>query len=297
MRAGPTKAGAGLSLLIAAVLLSLGLAACNRAQPRRFDFKGKVMGVDLRGRTVTVSHQTIPGYMEGMTMPFRLKDDRLLDSLAPGDKIQATLVVDREHSWLEDLVVIRESPDPRATTPALAEPNPGDEVPDFKLVNQDGKSIHLRQYRGRALVVTFIYTRCPLPDYCPLMNSYFSDIDKALRQDSALYAATHMISISVDPEYDTPRVLKRFGSTYGDDVFDRWEFASGSPDDVKRIAGYFGLEYWSDNGQIVHSLRTAVIDSGGRLVRVYRGNDWKPADVLADLKRLKSEKVDPPQAG
>jgi len=277
---------------IAIVIVVLLMIACKPPQPRRYELKGKVVSVDKRGKTVTIAHEAIPGYMEGMTMAFRLKDERGLDTLQAGDSVQATLVIEGYRSWLEELVVVRETVDPAGPVNAGAwvEPKPGDEVPDFQLLNQDAKRIRIHQYRGRALLVTFIYTRCPLPDYCPLMTSYFQRIDDAIAKDPEGYPRTHLLSISVDPAFDTPRVLKAYGAAHagenGEANFDRWEFASGTADDVKRIAGYFGLQYFPDKDQIVHSLRTALIAPDGKLVKIYRGNEWTPTEVLEEMKRL-----------
>src|SRR6185295_19016340 len=123
-----------------------------------------------------------------------------------GDRVTATLVVAGPRSWLEDVVVAHETPDPGATSVRSLEPQPGDEVPDFALVNQDGRPINFRQYRGRIVVATFIYTRCPLPDFCPLITDNFAEIEKSMKSDAELYSKTHLVSISVDPEYDKPKV-------------------------------------------------------------------------------------------
>ena len=282
---------------MACLLIYPMLAACrmgSKEPEQRYELKGKVLNVDHKGATVTIAHEAIPGYMEAMAMPFSLKDEAVFKFIAADDRVQATLVVAGSRSWLEDLVVTRESPDASTTnTASSTEPKPGDEVPDFSLVNQDGKRIGLHKYRGQALVLTFIYTRCPLPDYCPLMTDQFAEIDKALKQESGSYPATRLLSISVDPAYDTPKVLREYGARYtgGADPrhFERWEFASGREDEVKQAATYFGMQYWPEEGQIIHSLRTAVIAPDGKLVKLYTGNTWKPADVLSQLQSISAD--------
>jgi len=298
-RAGVTTRIIKLSTLLG-ILVSLGagLAACHsrsKATERRYELKGKVVSVNKERRQVTIQHEDIPGYMEGMTMPFTLKDTWAFDVLSAGDRVQATLVVESStnRSWLEDPVITKETSAETGAnkTSSVAEPQPGDEVPDFTLVNQDGKRIHLHQYRGQALLLTFIYTRCPLPDYCPLMSHNFAEVDQALQQNPALSAKTHLLSISIDPDHDTPKVLRTYGAAYlgtqNPDGFKHWEFASGTPPEVKAVAQFFGLEYWQEKDQIIHSLRTAVIAPDGKLLKVYHGNEWKPAEVLADLEQLK----------
>jgi protein SCO1 len=260
---------------------------------QRYELKGKVLNVDQKGATVTIAHDAIPGYMEAMAMPFKLKDERAFSFLATGDNVQAILVVRGDRSWLEELVVTRQSADASTTNSASStEPKPGDEVPNFSLVNQDGKRISLRKYKGQALVLTFIYTRCPLPDYCPLMTSQFVEIDKAIKQEPGLYPKTHLLSISVDPEFDTPKTLRSYGEQYAGSprasAFESWEFASGSVDEVKKSASYFGMQYWQEGDQIIHSLRTAVIAPDGRLAALFTGNEWKPAEVLSKLQSIKA---------
>ena len=285
-----------LALCLATLLAGCGRGASSNAH--RYELKGTVVNVDARGETVSIAHDEIPGYMDAMTMAFKPKDRWVLDQAQPGNRIQATLVVDGLRSWLEDVVLMQDAPDNAPAASSSAEPQAGAEVPDFKLTNQDGKRIALHDYRGRALVLTFIYTRCPLPDYCPLMTNNFAEVVKAIKPDAALYNQTRLLSITVDPEYDTPAVLREYGAKYtgesGGAAFAYWQFATGKPDEVKQAAAWFGLQYWPEGGQIVHSLRTAVIAPDGRLVKIYHGNDWRPAEVVADLQSLKP--VSGPQA-
>ncbi|MEP6708412.1 MAG: copper-binding protein, partial [Pyrinomonadaceae bacterium] len=165
-------------ILLLVALLPAFLSTGCRKQPstgRRYELSGKVVSVDKTNRTATIAHEDIKGYMPGMTMEFRFKDDWPLAVLVPGDQITGTLVVDGISSWIEEPVIAKEAvadPDAKAGD-GLAEPRAGDEVPDFQLVNQDGKQIHLAQYRGKTLLITFVYTRCPLPDYCTLMSNNF----------------------------------------------------------------------------------------------------------------------------
>jgi protein SCO1/2 len=271
----------------------LGLAAsivsCGPGgSSQRYELKGKVVLVDRKGATLSVAHDAIPGYMDAMTMPFALKDELLLNELAEGDRVSGILVVSGSRSWLEDVVWSREAALAPGSvgTGSSNQPAPGSSVPDFHLVNQDGKRISIAGYRGSALVLTFIYTRCPLPDYCPLMTTNFAEIEKTLREQLPTYPTTRLLSISVDPQYDTPKVLRAYGTAMGAD-FKRWEFATGDADQVKAIAEYFGLTYWAEGDQIIHGLRTAVIDEAGNLVKLFSGNEWKPDQVLAELRFMK----------
>lgn len=276
-------------------LLTLSLIACaalngcagSKSSGGRHPLAGKIISVDKSKQTIVVSHGDIPGYMPAMIMPFELKDAAQVASLSSGDEITATLVVSSRKSWLEDLRVVRKGSVDSRDVEIGALPHEGDVVPDFTLVNQSGKRISIKQYRGKALLITFIYTRCPLPDYCPLMSRNFAEIDKALQAEPALYAKTHLLSVSFDFHYDTPAVLRSYGGAYTekytDEKFEHWEFASGSPEEVKAITKFFGLQYEEKSDQIMHSLVTAIISPDGKVAKVYSGNEWRPADVLNDL--------------
>jgi protein SCO1/2 len=265
--------------------------ASNAAQ--RYELKGKIVSADQANHRVTIQHETIKGYMEAMTMPFTLLDDWVYPELKPGAQIQATLVVDQGRSWIENPIVTNVDPNfAGKTEESGVEPAPGAETPDFTLVNQDGAKIQFNQYRGKAVVLTFIYTRCPLPDYCPLMTQNFVTLDREIQKNPALRDKTHLLSVTVDPDYDNPKVLREYGARYlgsNKEGFKRWEFATGSPEEIKTIAKFFGLNYWQEKDQIIHGLRTAIIAPDGKVVKVFRGNDWKPEDVLQELEKLKAK--------
>src|SRR5947209_4788517 len=283
-------------LAFIAAALALALFSCARRNPneKRYPIKGTVVAVNKTDRTATIKHEDIPGYMPGMTMEFKIKGDADLQVMRPGDEITGTLVIDNTSSWIEIMTITEGGAKLTPTTAVPGEPKPGDEIPDFELMNQDGKRIHLAQYRGQALALTFIYTRCPQPDQCTLMSSNFAAIDQELKKQPELYAKTHLLSISFDPDYDTPKVMRSYGSShtgrYSDETFQHWEFATGTTDEVKGIAQFFGLRYYHDtesgDEQVIHSLRTAVIGPDGKLVKLYRGNEWKPAEIVSDLNTL-----------
>ena len=263
------------------------------ASAQRYEVKGKVVSVNQAEHKVTIDHEEIKGYMEPMTMPFTLLDDFYYSELKPGSQIMATLVVDQGRSWLEDAIVSNADPTQVVRTEDTGvEPAAGAETPDFALVNQDGKKISFKQYRGKALIMTFIYTRCPLPEYCPLMTQNFMTIDRELQNKPALRDKTRLLSVTVDPDYDKPNVLRDYGAraaSLDNDGFKRWEFATGSPEQIKDVAQFFGLNYWKDDkdkNQVIHGLRTALIAPDGKVAKVYPHNDWKPEDVVKDLEKL-----------
>jgi len=271
------------------VAIALSFAACRRSgNERRYELKGKVLVVEPDKHLVTVSHEDIKDYMPAMTMPFTVPSESDLQILAPDDQITATLVIDGKHSWLEDLIITRQSANAPAM-PGAQMAREGDEVPNFTLRNQDNREIHIKDYRGKTLLLTFIYTRCPVPDYCTLMSDNFAQIDRALGQDPELYGKTHLLSISIDPGYDTPKVLRSYGAAhterYQNETFAHWEFAGGTNEQVKEIAQFFGLTYFPEKDQIIHALRTVIVNPDGKVGKIYGGNDWKPEGVVEEIRK------------
>jgi len=285
----PQKGTKVTKVILALLLICLCVTmSCRRSNEVRYDLKGKVVEVEPDKHLVTVSHEEIKGYMPAMTMPYTVHNDADLKILAPDDQITATLVVDGSEMWLEDLIITRQSANPAAlATMKIAQP--GDEVPNFSLRNQNNREIHMKDYRGKTLLLTFIYTRCPVPEYCTLMSNNFAQIDRVLGQDPSLYEKTHLLSISMDPSYDTPEVLRSYGAAhterYEKETFAHWEFAGGTSEQVKAIAQFFGLTYFPEKDQIIHGLRTAIITPEGKVAKIYTGNEWKPDEVIQEMKK------------
>jgi protein SCO1 len=279
-------------ILCLILLAAFAAPACRReaapAAGHRYLLKGKIVEVDVPGRTVTVAHEDIPDLMPGMTMDFVVleKDAVLLREVGPGDAITATLVVSDSRYWLEDLVVVTKGPPDPNATPGALEAKPGDAVPDVALVDQDGRPVHLADFRGKALALTFVYTRCPLPDYCPLMMRNFAAAQATLENDPALAARTHLLTISFDTKHDTPDVLRAFGKPFQKTAkpFTHWTLATGKEEAISALGGALGLDHVPDTQSFTHNLRTAVLDRQGRLRRLFHGNDWKPEDLVAELK-------------
>jgi len=279
-------------LAVGACLWFGGSCSRNRANEKRYELKGKVVAVDKEKYLVTISHEDIKGFMPAMTMPFKVTSESDLQMLAPADHVTATLVVDGSHSWLEELIVWRESSNPSGM-PAVIQAKEGDEVPNFALRNQDDREIRIHNYRGKALLLTFIYTRCPVPDYCTLMSNNFAQIDRELGKDPELYARTHLLSVSIDPAYDTPKVLRSYGAAhterYQNETFAHWEFAAGTAEQVKGMAGYFGLTYFPEKDQIIHALRTVIVNPEGKVAKIYSGNEWQPDEVVEAMRKASQD--------
>jgi len=277
-------------LLVAACLV----AACRDETPlpeaKRYPITGKVVEVDAASRSVTLAHEEIPGFMPAMTMPFVVleRDAALLQAMAPGDSLQAVLVVPDSRYWLEGLVLVKAAVPLAGQAPAAAarQPQEGDAVPDVALVDQDGRALRLADYRGRALALSFVFTRCPMPDFCPFLMAGFARVHGALVAEPALARDTALLTVSFDVEHDTPAVLRGYGLPFQrtKPPFSHWRLASGRLDEVRKLGGALGLDFREEDRSFTHNLRTAVIGKDGRLRRLLRGNDWKADELRAELE-------------
>jgi len=259
-----------------------------------YHLRGKVVSTDPASGIVVLDHDAIPGFMDAMTMPYQLKNPAQIGALHPGDTITADVLVSKGSAntvLLDDIDVIAQGKPDYKPTVMYHVPAPGDVVPDFALRNEDGREIHLRQYRGKALLITFIYTRCPLPNFCPLITRNFAVINQQLAANAALYAKTHLLCVSFDTVHDTPERLKAYGETYlGSDAkngFAHWEFAVPTKPVLMKMAQYFdvGITYGA-NDSITHTLSTTLIGPDGKVVHFYPGNEWTPEEVVADMSKV-----------
>jgi|SRR5688572_15805988 len=271
-------------MLRAIALLSALLAiACSRAEKtKEYTMVGQIVAIAPERREVTIKHQDIDGFMPAMTMPFTVKDAALLDERRPGDLITATLVFGDTTAYLSRLT--RTGHQPVAAPPPDRGLREGDLIADAAFVDQDGVRRPLSSFRGSRRVVTFIYTRCPLPEFCPLMDRHFTALQRTIRTRADL-ADVRLLSVTLDPAHDTPAVLRTHAQRLRAEPA-IWSFLTGEPAVLREFAAQFGIysEVDPENPQqIVHSLRTAVIDADGRLVTNTTGNDWTPGDILAQL--------------
>lgn len=258
----------------------------------RYHLHGLVLATSAATGEITVQHGDIPGFMPAMTMAYKLKNPTEIQKLKPGDEISADVLVhsDSDDYLLDSVAITSEAR--RGLVPAMLPPQQlmvGEAVPDVPLVNQDGKTIHLKDYRGKALLITFIYTRCPMPTACPLITSHFAKVNNDLASDPKAYNASHLISISLDPAYDKPPVLRQYGLAYLDDnagAFSHWEFADTAPGDLKKLAEAFGLQYSEENNQITHTMATTLIDPDSKIAQTWVGSDWNPDDVASAVRSL-----------
>ena len=276
---------------LAIVGFAISGAACNREpEARTYELKGQILVVKPETNELLVKHEDIPGFMPAMTMPYVVKDPGLLRERAAGDLITATLRVDPALAHLTAITKIGSAPipeDARTTIPAAAGIEllrPGDVVPDTTLVDYNDRPITLKDFAGSATAITFIYTRCPLPQYCPLMDRRFAEVQALAAQDAALAGKVKLLSISFDPEFDRAAVLRRHADGLGTDP-QVWTFATAEAAVVDRLAARFGVNVIREsNGTITHNLRTAVIDASGRVTALLDSNAWSAEDLVRELK-------------
>jgi protein SCO1/2 len=262
-------------------------------QFKTYPLRGKIVATNPATGEVTIDHQAIPGFMEAMTMPYKLRDTRIIGDLHPGDVITADVLISQasDSVYVDHFVVTGQAkPDYRPAVQYHV-PQSGDKVPNFRLVNQDGRRIDLAQFHGKALLLTFIYTRCPLPDFCPRVTRNFAVLEKSLAAYPNLYASTHLLCASFDPGEDTPERLKSYAETYmgsmAPKAFTHWDFAVSTKPELNSMAQWFDVGLTREpDGTITHTLSTTLIGPDGKVIRFYSGNDWTPQEVLSDMTKL-----------
>ena len=286
-------------LVAAGVFALLLVAGCKggaktaASGEKQYAVRGVIVSTDAAKGEVLLNHERIPGFMEAMTMSYRLKDPGILSELHPGDRITATLETQEDAAGpvnmrLDHIVVIAQA---RPDTPPKVQyhvPAVGDAVPDYPMLNQSGRTIRLSQFQGKVVVLTFIYTRCAMADFCPKMSRNFAEVDKGLATEPALYAKTHLLSISFDPAYDKPAVLRSYGGAYTGkytkETFGHWDFAAPSLKDLPKVEQWFDLGVTGEGTNVMHSLATVVVGKDGRVAAYYPSNEWTTDELLKVVK-------------
>ena len=272
----------------AVIIAAITAGACSRTPPsKQYQLTGQILDLKPETKEVLVKHEDIPGFMPAMTMPYKVEDANLLSGKQPGDLITATLVVGETEAHLSTIAKTGHAPIADATAPAITDSQilkPGEAVPDTKLVDENNASRPLTSLKGHRVALTFMYTTCPQPDFCPLMDRNFAALQAEIKKTPAL-ADVRLLSVSFDPAHDTPQVLKTHAQALGADPA-VWHFVTANADDIKAFTMKFGVTA-EPSGEspaiITHNLSTAVIDPDGRLVKIRPGNMWTPADLIADI--------------
>jgi protein SCO1/2 len=285
-----------MNLRLCAILPLLWLASACGGGAEHYEMKGQVLSVNRDRVEILVKHEDIPGLMPAMTMPYKVRSVGMLDNLGPGDLITTDLEVEEGAAVITS---IRKTGTAKVAMPA---PSPvaqsgfelikeGQEVPNQAFVDQDGRETRLSEIsKGRATAMTFIYTKCPMPTYCPMMDRNFLELQKLVMARADLRDRVHLLSVSFDPKNDTPPVLKAHAKALGADP-SIWTFVTGARDDIDRFSMNFGVTLIrgeaTNPDEIGHSLRTAILDGNGRLVKTFTGNEWTPGDLVGELEKLR----------
>jgi protein SCO1/2 len=268
-------------LIFSASLCLCGATACAS----KYAARGLVLKVDAAASTLTVSHEQIPGYMDAMVMPFTARDPKDVADVRPGDRIAFRLNVKKDRTTIDRVQLLSAAPADLGllNTPAVSTlVKIGTPMPDFTLTNQDGQRVSLSSLHGKVVAVTFIYTRCPLPDYCPRMITNLQTVER--RFPERVNKDLALVAVTFDPKFDTPERLKEYAQFFKSDK-PGWQFLTGSIEDITRVTQMFGVEFWPEEGLITHTLQTAVIDKEGKLAAQAEGKDYS-GKQLADLVGL-----------
>ena len=272
--------------------VAIGFAACDRETKPRIVAAPKVTTYEVRGvlqeasadrRRAIIAHEEVPGYMEAMTMEFDVLNSTLPTELEPGDRVAFRLSVTETQSWIDQVRKLGGPTGPRPATPNAASLQSGMPLPDCALIDQRGQAFRLSDLKGKALAITFIFTRCPLPNFCPLMNRHFAEVQRALKDESAS-SGWHLLSVTFDPEYDTPERLAKYSKPYRPDPA-HWRFASGELATIRQLGGAVGLAISDTGGPLDHNLRTVAVDAAGRVQKIFAGNEWTPRELIDEMKR------------
>jgi len=270
------------------------LAGCSDSQnsnsasdEQRFSVRGYVESIENDGSRLLIDHEEMPGYMPAMVMPFTLEDPSESNTLVPGDQIRFTYVVTPTRSWIQDLAPTghrrktQPSHVPDATVDAPLET--GDSMPDYAFIDEERRSVRLSDYKGKVVALTFVFTRCPVPEYCPTMMRNFGNAD-ALLKETPPVGPWKLVTISFDPEFDTPEVMKRYGKAFDYDPANWDLLTSDTLEPIRGIAKQVGLKFGEKDGSIIHNLRTVVLDTDGAIVKIFNDETWSPKDLAKVMR-------------
>jgi protein SCO1/2 len=277
--------------------LALVIASCDRSatvdsSARSYQVRGIVRGFAPDRSTINVEHEDIPGFMPSMTMPFTPKKPKEIAGLKIGDGIAFRVTVTDSDLFLDQVKKIDSGevrlpaaiPAPSLTSRPADRLKEGETVPSFALTNQDGARLNSESFRGHPYVLTFIFTRCPVPNFCPRISQNFSQLQDAIKSDPTLAAKARLLSITLDPQFDTPEILKAYGDHQHADP-GLWSFATGDPAQIDLLTQSFAVYVEPEAGTISHGLTTALIAADGKVVKIWRGNGWQPSEVIDELRR------------
>jgi protein SCO1 len=265
-------------------------SACQKALPpaKEYTLKGQILAVLPDRQEITIRHEDIPGFMPAMTMNYPVAGPELMKDRTPGELVTATLEVRDATGRLTAITHTGTAPLPDSANTAMLAAGllgEGDEVPDTALIDQSDRRRSFSEWKGTLTLITFIYTNCPLPNFCPLMDQNFATIQRVLTEDPALKDQVKLVSVTFDPEHDTPKVLAAHAKMRQADPA-VWTFLTGDSATIGKFVARFGVATLASDvpGQVTHNLRTVLIGRDGRIIKFYTGNAWTPGAVLADMR-------------
>ena len=276
---------------VALALLSCGRSSNSDEGADHYNTRGVVRGFSPDRSTIEIQHENIPDFMPSMTMPFVTRDPKQIADLRTGDAISFRMAVTKKDFWIENVKNIRREDvnvaEPKRTSPVSADRDArlteGDKMPPFTLTNQNGERISLDTFHGNSLVLTFVFTRCPVPNFCPRMSNNFEELQEAIKSGTGTLATTRLLSVTLDPAYDTPKVLSDYaGFHHADSKI--WNFATGDEKAIDSLTRAFSVYRQNEGGTISHGLATALINKEGKIDKIWRGNAWTPAEIIKEIQ-------------
>jgi protein SCO1/2 len=276
---------------VAFALLGCGRSTNSDEGADHYDTRGVVRGFSPDRSAIEIQHENIPRFMPSMTMLFVARDPKEIAGLKTGDAISFRMAVTKKDFWIENVKKIRREEvnvaEPKQASSVSTERDArlkeGDEMPPFSLTNQNGKRISLDTFRGQPFVLTFVFTRCPVPNFCPRMSNNFEELQTAIKAGSGTLATIRLLSITLDPDYDTPKILSDYAAFHHADS-KIWTFATGDEKEIDSLTRAFSVYRRTEGGTISHGLATALINRNGTIARIWRGNAWAPAEVAKEIQ-------------
>jgi protein SCO1/2 len=276
---------------VALALLSCGRSTNSDERADHYDTRGVVRGFSPDRSTIEIQHENIPDFMPSMTMPFVTRDPKQIADLRTGDAISFRMAVTKKDFWIENVKKIRREDvnvaEPKRTSPVSADRDArlteGDKMPPFTLTNQNGERISLDTFHGNSLVLTFVFTRCPVPNFCPRMSNNFGELQETIKSSTGTLANARLLSVTLDPAYDTPKILSDYAAFHHADS-KIWSFATGDEKEIDSLTRAFSVYRQNEGGTISHGLATALINKEGRIDKIWRGNAWTPAEIIKEIQ-------------
>ncbi len=282
--------------------------SCERAAPSAsrqspaqqvFSVKGVVKEVKPAEKLIKIEHEKIPNYMEAMTMDFEVRDAKEFLGVKPGDYISFRMIVTQKDGWIDQITrmgttqTVAAAPEEFRRVREVEPLKVDDVMPDYHFTNETGQAVSLSEFKGQAVAFTFLFTRCPFPTFCPRMSSNLEEAYKKLKADASAPTNWHLFTITFDPAFDSPAVLKSYAKRYAYDP-SRWNYLTGELIDITAITEQFGLMFWRPDPKevtgISHNLRTVVIDAQGKIQQVFKDNTWKVDDLVAEIIKAAQKK-------